>query len=170
MSSSRCHSLPPLHRLFAAALASVSTPLAPPCPAHPPPPSPESTGEPYAMRHALLSTPQSTMDPSCAAWSTRHGHGRPRYFLLKNKSPTQIPHHIPKNPLHLSEIKPRSTEIPTGTLEFKNISKNTPSHFPKITNRSLKLFWPYLHNRNSDFGDSYAKILRITSYFMLYIH
>jgi hypothetical protein len=31
-------------------------------------------------------------------------------------------------------------------------------------------FSPYLHNRNSDFGDSCTKILRITSSFILCIH
>jgi hypothetical protein len=61
------------------------------------------------------------VDPSRIAWSTHHGPGPPRYFLLKNKS---LPRHFAKNPLHLSEIKPRSIEIPTGTLEF--------IFFPKI--------------------------------------
>jgi hypothetical protein len=46
MSSSCRHSLPLLRRIFASARAPVSTPLAPPRPAHRPPPSPVSTGEP----------------------------------------------------------------------------------------------------------------------------
>jgi hypothetical protein len=83
------------------------------------------------------------------------------------KISTKIPCHFAKNPLYLSEIKLQSTEIPIRTLELKNIFKNTPSHFLEITNRSLKLFSPYLHNRNSDFGDFCAKILRITSSFIL---
>jgi hypothetical protein len=44
-SSHRC-SLPLSCHLFAAARAPVSTPLAPPRPTHPPPPSPVSTSEP----------------------------------------------------------------------------------------------------------------------------
>jgi hypothetical protein len=68
----------------------------------------------------------------------------------------------------------KSSHIPpifqTAPLESKSISRYSPSHFLEIANRSLKFFSPYLCNRNSDFGDSHANILRITSSFISCIH
>jgi hypothetical protein len=61
-------------------------------------------------------------------------------------------------------------EISNRALESKNNSKYSASHFQKLQIGPYNFFLPYLRNRNSDFGDSCAKILRITFSFILYIH
>jgi hypothetical protein len=53
---------------------------------------------------------------------------------------------------------------------LKTNSRYTPSHYQKLQIGPYNFLSPYLCNRNSDFGDSCAKILRITSSFILCIH
>jgi hypothetical protein len=72
-----------------------------------------------------------------------------------------------KRPLDFFVIKqqpPNFQEEPW----FSKIILDIP--LPEITNRSSKFISPYLCNRNSDFGDFCAKILKITTSFILYIH
>jgi hypothetical protein len=53
---------------------------------------------------------------------------------------------------------------------FANNSRYTPSHYQKLQISPYNFLSSYLCNRNSDFGDSCAKILRIISSFILCIH
>jgi hypothetical protein len=111
---------------------------------------------------------QSSMD--CALrWSTACGPS-PCCFPLKNKSETRKCQPLCKKVHVLIQYQAVVHKIPSRTLVFKNKFQISPSHFPKITNRSLKSSSPYLFNRNSDFDDSHAKILKITSSFILCIH
>jgi hypothetical protein len=80
------------------------------------------------------------------------------------------PHHLANNPLPLFIINPQSTHSQEAPRIFKNNSKYTPSHFQKLQISPYNFLSPYLRNRSSDFGDSCAKILRITSPFIICIH
>jgi hypothetical protein len=53
---------------------------------------------------------------------------------------------------------------------FKNNSRYTPSLYQKLQIDPYNFLLPYLGNRNSNFSDSCAKILRINSFFILCIH
>jgi hypothetical protein len=80
------------------------------------------------------------------------------------------PCHFAKGPYSCS-ISTCSPQISMKTLRFsKKNPRYTPSHFLEITNKSPKLFSPYLCNHNSYFGDSCAKILRIFHSFISCIH
>jgi hypothetical protein len=80
------------------------------------------------------------------------------------------PHHLTNNPLYLSIIKPQCTFLVNRTLGFENISRYTPSHFEKLQIGPYNLLSSYLCNRNSKLSDSFTKILRIASSFILFIH
>jgi hypothetical protein len=75
-----------------------------------------------------------------------------------------------KRPLGFVVIKPQSMNCQEDPLIFKNNSRYSPSHFQKLQIGPYNFFSPYLRNCNSDFGDTCAKILRITSSFILCIH
>jgi hypothetical protein len=87
-------------------------------------------------------------------------------IILKSINPC----HFAKRPLFIFNINPQSTNFQGYPRIFENNSRYTPSHFPKITNKSPKFSSPYHCNRNSDFGDSCAKILRIFHSFISCIH
>jgi hypothetical protein len=63
-----------------------------------------------------------------------------------------------------------SPQCSKKTLVFENNSGYSPSHFQKLQIGSYNFFLPYLCNSNSKSSDSCAKILRITSSFILCIH
>jgi hypothetical protein len=67
-------------------------------------------------------------------------------------------------------FKPAVHKFPQRLVVFENISRYTPSHFQKLQIGPYNFFSPYLCNRNSKSSDSCAKILRITSSFILWIH
>jgi hypothetical protein len=131
---------PPSHHLLTVIQAPVSsTPVVPPRPfrGHPrgTPPWPgaaarSSYGEP-PPRPCLWSTVDQRRP-----WSTNHGPS-PRLFPLENNSKLIIPCHFAKRTLFLSNINPQYTKILRRPLVFEIFQKNTPSHFPEITNRSL---------------------------------
>jgi hypothetical protein len=116
--------------------------------------------------------------PRPCPWSTvdrRHprsmdGGPGPPYFLIEKKSHRKILTDFAVGPLPFSEIKPQSTKIPRRHLNFKNNSRYSPTHFQKLQKGPHNFYSSYLRNRNSDFGDSCFKILRITSYFIICIH
>jgi hypothetical protein len=64
--------------------------------------------------------------------------------------------HFTKKPLYLFDINPQS--------------RYSPSHFLKLQIGPYNFFLSYLCNRNSKSSDSCAKIIRITSSFILCIH
>jgi hypothetical protein len=70
------------------------------------------------------------------------------------------------NPLPFFTINPQSTNFHEDPLIFKNISRYRPSHFQKLQIGPYNFFSPYLCNRNSDFGYSCAKILKILQSFI----
>jgi hypothetical protein len=120
------------------------------------------------VSHRHLLYPQSTMDRAPRR-STACGPSPP-LFSLQNKSEIRkMLAILQKNHVVIS-YQAAVHQFPNRTPKSKNISKYTPSHFPEITNRSQKFFSPYLCNRNSDFGDSCAKFLRITHSFISCIH
>jgi hypothetical protein len=71
------------------------------------------------------------------------------------------PHHLTNNPLYLSIIKSQSTFLLNRTLGFKKYSRLALATFQKLQIGPCNIFSSYLCNRNSDFGNSCAKILRI---------
>jgi hypothetical protein len=75
-----------------------------------------------------------------------------------------------KRPLGFFVIKQQSMKILRRPLVFKIFPKIPQATFQKLQKGPRNFFSPYLCNRNFDFGDSCAKILRITSYFILCIH
>jgi hypothetical protein len=94
MSSSHRRSLPPVRRLIATPLSPVSTSLAPPQPARPPPPSPVSIGElqhPCATRRRGAAAPSIRGPPwtGSVRGPPRRGLG-PRNFPLKIKSKNRL--------------------------------------------------------------------------------
>jgi hypothetical protein len=93
-----------------------------------------------------------------------------RIFPLKNKPQPKIQSSFAKIPLSFFVIKPQSTNFQEDPLIFKNNSRYSHSHFQKLQIGSYNFFLPYLRNNNSDFSDSCAKILRISSSFILCIH
>jgi hypothetical protein len=78
--------------------------------------------------------------------------------------------HFTKKPLYFFDINPRSTYLQEAPQIFENNSIYSPSHFQKLQIGPYNFFSPYLCNRNSKSNDSCAKILRITSCFILCIH
>jgi hypothetical protein len=112
--------------------------------------------DPFTMDHALCGPPS---------------YGTTPYdFLFKNKYPTENASHFANNPCLYTE----SSRIPQKFQEdpwFLKINSNLAlATFQKLQRGPHNLFSPYLHNHNSDFDDSCAKILRITSSFILCIH
>jgi hypothetical protein len=69
----------------------------------------------------------------------------------------KIPTNFVVSPLPFCEIKPRSTNFQEDPLIFESNSR-------------YSFFLPYICNRNSDFGDSCAKIFRIIQTFISCIH
>jgi hypothetical protein len=178
MSSIRRHSSPSPRRLFAAARAPVSTTLA--LPRSPPsPPASPTTRAPRAGKaslHPLVRAPRSTVDPSRATRSTCCGPGPHvvdlvhRIFHCKINTKINYPRKFAKRPLGCFVIKPQSTKILRRPLVFKIFPKMPVATFQKFQIGPYNFFSPYLRNRNSDFGTSCTKILRITSSFILCIH
>jgi hypothetical protein len=83
--------------------------------------------------------------------------------LYKTKSSFQkITTILQRGPYLFAESSCSPPNIPNRTPGIHKYFQISPSHFPDITDRSLKLFSPYIFNRNSESCDSYAKILRIT--------
>jgi hypothetical protein len=109
------------------------------------------------------------MDQPPRRWSTSHGPS-PCHFLLENNSKFEYSSHFSFRPLPFSIINPWSTYLQEAPQIFKNNSRYTPSHFKKFQIGPYNFFSPYLCNRNSKFSDSFSKILRSTSYFILCIH
>jgi hypothetical protein len=64
------------------------------------------------------------------------------------------------------EINTRSRFLHSDAWCLKNNSRYTPSHYQKLQIGPYNFLSPYLCNRNSDFGDSCAKILKITFSFI----
>jgi hypothetical protein len=62
------------------------------------------------------------------------------------------------------------TNIQGDPRILENNSRYAPSHYQKLQIAPHNFVLPYLCHRNSDFGDYCAKILRITSSFILYVH
>jgi hypothetical protein len=73
------------------------------------------------------------------------------------------------NPLYLSNIKPQSTVLLSDPRNSKIIPYISVATFYKLLMGLYTFFSSYLCNRDSKSSDSCAKILRITSYFILYI-
>jgi hypothetical protein len=101
-------------------------------------------------------------------WSMSH-RPSPRHFLLENNSKTNNSSHLCKEPPFVTQKQATVHKFQRRPLVFKNKFQFSPIHFPKITNRSVKFFSPYLCNRNSDFDDSCSKFLRIIHSFILCI-
>jgi hypothetical protein len=105
------------------------------------------------------------------------GPGGPRpvdqaHGILSSKINLKIiyPRKFARRPLGFFVIKlqsPNFQEDPWFSKIFPNISLAT---FQKFQIGPYNFFFPYLWNRNSDFGDSLPKILGITSSFILCIH
>jgi hypothetical protein len=102
-------------------------------------------------------------------WSTSHGPS-PCHFLLENNSKIEYSSHFLFRPLPFSIINLQSTYLQEAPRIFKNNSRYTASHFKKLQIGPYNFFSPYLCSRNSKFSDSFTKILRITSSFILCIH
>jgi hypothetical protein len=109
------------------------------------------------------------MDRPPQLWSTSHGPS-PSHFLLENNSKIKYSSHFSYRPLPFSIIIPQSTYLLEAPRIFENNSRYTHSHIQKLQIGPHNFFSPYLCNRNSKFSDSFTKILRTTSSFILCIH
>jgi hypothetical protein len=158
----------------AAARAAVRPEMDSPC-------SPLSVAPPLVSRHGperlLGRAPMShrrgpIRDPpwTSAAHGPRMVDRVHHIFPLKKIPRRKIPTDFAVSPLPFYEIKPQSMKIPRRPLVFKNKIHFSHSHFPEIIKKSPQLLFAISSNRNSDFDDSCAKILRITSSFILCIH
>jgi hypothetical protein len=93
-----------------------------------------------------------------------------RFFHSKINLKINYPGNFAKRPLGFFVIKPQSLKFPRRPLVFEIFPKIPQATFQKFQIGPYNFFSPYLHNRNSNFGDSYAKILRITSCSILRVH
>jgi hypothetical protein len=118
---------------------------------------------------SLSRWPPWNRGPSFLVRSTAHDSVHAvSYWKINLK--LENPRHFAKDPMHLSKIKPQSTEFPNRTLESENISRFSPSHFQEFQIGPYNFFSPYLCNLNSNFGDSCAKFLRIIHPFISCIY
>jgi hypothetical protein len=126
-----------------------------------------SSGEPLPSV-----TVESTVEPSTGhpMWSTDPWTESTTFSHWKIIPKHENSCHFTKKPLYLFKINPQSTDFQEAPWIFENNSRYSPSHFKKLQIGPYNFFTPYLCNRNSKSSDSYTKILRITSYFILCIH
>jgi hypothetical protein len=117
-------------------------------------------GRAPASHYHGLATPAWSTDPWTESTTFSHWTIIPKH---------ENSYHFTKKPLYLFDINPQSTYLREAPRIFKNNSKYSPSHFQKLQIGPNNFFSPYLWNHNSKFSDSYARILRITSSFILCI-
>jgi hypothetical protein len=104
-------------------------------------------------------------------WSQSMARGpTPHIFPLENNSKPNNPHDFAESPLYLFNIKSWPATFRTKPQKFKNNYRLTLATFQKLQIGLCNFLSPYLCNRNYDFIDSHAKMLRVTSSFILCIH
>jgi hypothetical protein len=115
----------------------------------------------------MVTGPPWTM-PCAGPWPMDRVHAFSHWKIFpKPKNPSHICSGAPVF-VHIHPIVHKISRSPPWKLKI--ISRYSHSHFLVITNRSLKFLFPYLCNRNSDYGDSRVKILIITSSLISCIH
>jgi hypothetical protein len=90
-------------------------------------------------------------------------------FYWKINSKINYPEKFAKRPLSFFVIKPQPTKILRRPLVFEIFPKMPLATFQKFQIGPYNFFSIYLCNRNSDFGDSCAKILRITLFYLMHL-
>jgi hypothetical protein len=99
------------------------------------------------------------------AWSTGHGPSLPIIQYKNNLVYSKEKPSLQRGPCFCLKSSHSPIKFQTAPLEFKSIFTYNPSHFPKSQIGPKNFKEPYLFPRNSESGDSCAKILRITSSF-----